>query len=160
MVVPQDAIMRLHECESDVAYGLYVFRRLPFFWSAYVVIDEDVLVGNPLCRARMKARQVWGQPTEVDGLGFGCTLIDVRVLRDLEFRIDWNRPHPGGEFSHSDFYFAVDLINAGAAQRCHTGVRCGHISPLNELQFWQPSILWPVIDGQDGAMYQFAEYPA
>lgn len=157
MIIPQDALIRLLECDADVAYGLYCFRRPPHLWSAFSVINEEDMVGlaihtNPeIASKAIENKEI----VHVDGVGFGCTLINRKVLKDLSFRIGWDEPHPGGEISHSDFYFAVDCIRAGYTQRCHTGVVCGHIidSP-------RPSVLVPVKpgDGLEKTWYRFLPY--
>src|SRR5689334_13795001 len=35
MIVPEDALVKLAATGADVAYGVYVFRRTPWAWSAY-----------------------------------------------------------------------------------------------------------------------------
>lgn len=146
MVVPPDALPRLAATEADVAYGLYVFRRPPWGWSAYSVIDG--MVGWPLTTNPDRARADWGQVVEVDGVGLGCTLIRRHVLEAVPFRADGER-HPNGTRSHCDWYAAQDWRAKGFRQVCDTGVRCGHIGELGRTGDVFPCVIWPDIDGQD-----------
>jgi hypothetical protein len=160
MVVPQDTIQRLLDCDADVAYGLYVFRREPYLWSAYSVINEEQMVGYPLNAVPEAAAAAWGRVVDVDGVGFGCTLIKRRVLEQIAFRVGWDEPHPGGEVSHSDFYFAVDCLRADFTQRCNTSLLCGHIHPLNEKGKYDPSIILPSLPSKgNDKYYRFVPFP-
>jgi hypothetical protein len=160
MVVPQDAIQRLIDADADVAYGLYVFRRPPYLWSAYSVINDEQMVGYPLNAVPEAAATAWGKVVDVDGVGFGCTLIKRRVLEQIPFRVGWDEPHPGGEVSHSDFYFAVDCLRAGFRQRCDTSLLCGHIHPLNDKEEFEPSVIFPSLPRQENdPWYTFVPFP-
>jgi hypothetical protein len=156
MVIPPDALHRLLAvCEggADVAYGLYVFRRPPFSWSATLALDPEQMVGYPLSSHKPTMVRDWGRVVDVDGVGFGCTLIARRVLEHLRFRVDWSRPHPGGEWSHDDWYFALDCVAAGFVQRCDLGCVCGHIHPTSEEGRFSPGVIMPVLPGEEGGRH-------
>jgi hypothetical protein len=96
-----------------------------------------------------------GAVIDTDGVGFGCTLIRREVLEKVSFRIDHDKPHSNGEYSHSDFYFALDCLECGFTSRVHLGCRCGHLSPMNEAGVYDPCIIFPVTNGEDGSWYRF-----
>lgn len=156
MLIPKDALLNLLKANADVAYGLYCFRRYPHTWNAVAALNTESLTwyaynfGEP-----SYIRSLWGSVVPVDGLGFGCTLISRKVLKEIEFRIDWDKPHMDGNISHSDVYFALDCLEAGFTQVCDTSVVCGHIT-----QTPNPSVIIPVIPGSglEKTAYRFIPY--
>lgn len=117
MIVPPDALERLLELSTDVAYALYVFRHGRYAWSASTALSVDK--NEPLSNAPDTARKLWGQVIKVAGIGLGCTLIRRHVLEVVPFHCR--------EHGHNDWTFAQDVAYAGGEQLCHTGVVCGHI---------------------------------
>lgn len=152
MLPPPNAIRRLRNCNADVAYGLYTLRRPPWEWNAYSVIEG--MAAWPLSRVEERARQEWGEVVDVDGIGFGCTLIQRRVLEALHFRAD-GLLHADGGRSYCDWYFGQDVSMTGFSQRCDTAVVCGHIHPQDEHGAPRPSILWPI---GEPPFYRFEEF--
>jgi hypothetical protein len=158
MVVPQDAITRLLACDADVAYGMYIFRRMPYAWSAYSYMFEEArMTGIPLSNVPERARADWGKVVDVDGVGLGCTLIKRHVLEASPFRADGGL-HADGTRSHCDWYFAIDVLNAGFTQRCDTGLLCGHITELDRDGKVNPSVLWPDIDAPELVRFETFGY--
>lgn len=142
MLPPANAVRRLRATGADVAYGLYILRRPPWEWNAYSVVEA--MGAWPLSQANPAlAQRVWGEVVEVDGIGFGCTLIQRRVLDALRFRAD-GLLHADGERSHCDWYFGSDAREAGFTQRLDTGVVCGHVHPETTDGRPVPSVLWPI----------------
>lgn len=149
MVVPNDAAEKLAATGADVAYGMYVFRRKPYCWSAYsVMLPEEQMTGYPLSNIPERARLDWGAVIDVDGVGLGCTLIRRAALEAFPFRADGGR-HADGSRSHCDWYAALDWMNAGFTQRCDTSVLCGHISPIDRDGALNPSVIYPDIHAPD-----------
>lgn len=156
MLIPQDSLEKLLSTQADVAYGLYCFRRYPHTWNAVAALDPETLNWFPYNVGSSDfINAMWGSSIPVDGLGFGCTLISRDVLSKIEFRVDWDRPHPNGEVSHSDVYFALDCLEAGFTQVCNTDVVCGHITPTPA-----PSVITPVpiYKGLERTAYRFLPY--
>lgn len=141
MLPPRNAIRRLRNCAADIAYGLYVLRRLPWEWNAYSVMEG--MIAWPLSKVEERARTDWGEVVDVDGIGLGCTLIQRRVLEALRFRAD-GLLHGDGERSFNDWYLGQDARMAGFSQRCDTSVVCGHVHPADEAGRDRPSIIWPI----------------
>lgn len=155
MIVPPDALTKLAATGADVAYGLYVFRRQPWHWSAYSVLEG--MVGYPLSKVPERARVDWGGVVDVDGVGLGCTLIRRHVLEAFPFRAEGER-HADGSRSHCDWYAALDWTDRGYTQRCDTSVLCGHISPIGRDGAAWPCVIWPDIHAEE--LCRFEEYGA
>jgi hypothetical protein len=127
MIIPDDAVKRLIDCDADVAYGLYVFRAVST-WSAFTRLDRKS--GRSVSKDQALAKRMWGKQMEVAGVGFGCTLIKRRALEAVEFRAE-----PGAA---NDWYFAQDCQKHDMKQVCDLGVVCGHIDLLP-----MPRVIWP-----------------
>ena len=160
MIVPVDTIVGLIATDSDIAYGLYIWRHKPFRWNAYKTLNlwggESVTYhynGND-------ARASWDRIIDVAGLGMGCTLIRRNVLEELEFRlhdgthswiVDEYREQfetlgidPHKERRHmvcDDWLLAMDAQHYGYSQRCNLSIVCGHID--------HQYVLWPDLDSKN-----------
>jgi hypothetical protein len=134
MIVPPDTLTRLVACESDVAYGLYVFRHTKHAWSAYTSMEYTT--GRSLSDDPDLAREVFGQVVDVEGVGLGCTLIKRSVLEGVAFRLQPDAP----DKTSCDWTFALDCKAYNYTQRCDTGLVCGHLSYKP-----YPMALWPDI---------------
>ncbi len=149
MIVPNDALEKLAATGADVSYGVYIFRRKPFQWSAYsVLLSEETMTGYPLSNVPARAAIDWGGVVDVDGVGLGCTLIRRHVLEAIPFRAEGGR-HADGTRSHCDWYFSLDAVNAGHTQKCDLSVLCGHISPVDRDGNISPCVIWPDIHAPD-----------
>lgn len=135
MIIPPDALQRLVACESDVAYGLYVFRDTKHHWSAYTEMEQKS--GRSISENADDARAALGSVIDVAGVGLGCTLIKREVLTHIPFRLFEDAPTK----TACDWCFALDCKDYGFTQRCDLGVVCGHQSYTP-----YPLILWPNID--------------
>lgn len=161
MLVPPDALARLLAANAGVAYGLYCFRRPPWDWSAFIGMDTESMLGYSLSglpdRARKALRE--REVIETDGVGLGCTLISLDTLERVPFVLNKGKQHGEGtdaaHFSHCDWYFALDCVEAGIRQVVDCGVVCGHITPHPA-----PSVLWPSEAGILGGhnLHRFIPY--
>jgi len=125
MIIPPDALLKLADIETDVAYGLYVSRHGSGQWLAFDQISKNS--GKSINRNRKYCADKWGKVIETQGVGMGCTLINRRALEALEFR------RYGA--NADDWYFSLDCIELGIKQYHHLGVVCGHIDGRH--------VLWP-----------------
>lgn len=162
MIPPADTVEGLVGCESDIAYGLYVWRPEHHRrWSAYQTLG--IFGGHSFSLRHDTAKDAWGNVRDVKGLGMGCTLIKRPVLERLEFRLydgrqDWiadevteagrkmginiNGNKDVRSMVHDDWLLALEAEHYGFTQRCNFGVVCGHIDHDGR-------ILWPHISSPD-----------
>lgn len=154
MIIPPDALLKLWDTGSDIAYGLYCWRSQSFHkWSAYTQLNTDY--GKSLSDDPKLARQLWGQVVEVQGIGNGCTLIRRHVLEAFSFR-----KH---NVACCDWGLALDAQAAGFRQVCDLSVVCGHMTCENDQSTFPiqygvqgaPRIIWPDPDEEKiGRMYR------
>lgn len=137
MLIPNDALAKLANVGSDVAYGLYCWRhgKALGMWSAYPVVSPTK--GFSLSHIKDEARACWGQLAIVNGVGLGCTLIRRRVLEACAFR------HAYGSETrnipvHCDWCLAEDCQEHGFTQVMDLSVVCGHILPTEP-----KAAVWP-----------------
>ena len=138
-IVPKDTLTRLVAMDTDVAYGLYVWRHGFPWWTAYTIVEEAK--GQSLSGIPEKAKELWGQVIETQGVGNGCTLITRQVMEAIEFK--WSM----GEFGCCDWHLSLDCQRLGFVQKHDLGLICGHIAtdPLHR-------ILWP--DAEAEGLYR------
>ena len=147
MIVPGDALERLAAVDADVVYGVYIWRRGGYFWTAYSSLKEKR--GKSISRDPGAARKAWGKVIETKGVGMGCTLIHRRVLEALPFK---NAPAMNW---CCDWALALDCQEEGFVQKHDLGVICGHIqrdlgiSGMGKGYPQGPKVLWPDITKPD-----------
>lgn len=123
MIIPSDGLAKLWDTGAPVAYGVYMLRH------TYVVNARKVGPGHgksystdPDALSDALVRGV----VDVNGVGFGCTLVRREVLERVPFRPE--------DWSTSDVTFAADCRAADVRQVAHFGVLCGHIH--NGVALW------------------------
>jgi hypothetical protein len=126
IIAPPDALKRLVALDCDIAYGLYVNRPWPHQWCAAVLLAEQRW--QSLSSLPSAARESWGQPFEVKGVGFGFTLIRRHVIEAAPFR-DWKNVS-------CDWGLAYDAQRNGWSQVMDLGCVLGHIKR-------DGAVLWP-----------------
>ncbi len=128
MLMPPDALRKLSIADSDISYGLYVWRRQPHLWSAYKVLWKNT--GYSICHIPEVARAAWGTVVDVAGVGHGCTLVQRHVLERIHFYRDGA--------ACADWWMALDAQEQGFRQVCDLSVVCGHMSLTP-----RPNVFWP-----------------
>lgn len=139
IIPPPDALERLAALDVDVGYGVYMFRVHAFGRRPEPEVNlqanektENGYTGGSWSRYGLWPPKEPG-PAEVDGAGFGCTLIHRRVLEAIQFRALNPALTP---VVHCDSWFTADVGRAGFNMMADTGVLCGHKTPEGE-------VLWP-----------------
>lgn len=120
MIIPPNALKRLSAADVDVAYGLYVSRHGKHPWLTLDRVTEDVRGSHALGETWEERGDMWLQVVTTAGVGLGCTLIRRHVLEAIPFRVR-------DEMIANDWYFAIDVREAGFTQAHDCGVICGHI---------------------------------
>lgn len=131
IIPPPDTLQKLAALDTDVAYGVYRFRK-----SAIINIFErypgqpknegESLTLHPL---KLKAAREAGV-TVCSGAGLGVALIKRHVLEAFPFRT------VEGDGGHCDTYFNRDVLQNGYTQMADMSVLCGHKDT-------DGSIIWP-----------------
>ena len=128
MIIPEDALVKMLATDSDVVYGLYMFRCFKPILNACRAVNSkwpDMSLSNFPEIVKKAREQGW---IEVSGGGFGCTLIRRKVLETFEMR----RNEPAGS-PCPDMPFAADCLRHGFKQICRFDVICGHIKPNGDI---------------------------
>ena len=138
IVIPGDALIRLYDqwrLGSQVAYGVYCFRKQPTRWNIQSVMTETKGISFSTMHVDT-IDNFMGQVIPTIGTGLGCTLIDTDVLAAIPFvrRGD----------AANDWYFSIDCVEAGIRQVAHFGVICGHMTT-----YPSPRIYWPDSSDKD-----------
>jgi len=124
-IYPVDTITRLLSHRLPVVHGM-VFRRYPNF-------DNLLFKGeiNHYTNMMEGVDYTDGDLVEVDAIGTGCALYDVRVFLDIEqpwFEFIPNPDTEKGGVVGEDIWFAQKLHKAGYKIYCDTGVKIGHLT--------------------------------
>jgi len=125
MIIPPDALEKLAALDTDIAYGLYCWRKTRHQWNAYPKVE--FLEGQSISANPEVARDCFGKVIPVQGIGQGCTLIHRRVLEAFDLRTTARRG--------CDHCMATDAQEFGFRQLCDLSVICGHIDGNQ--------IIWP-----------------
>jgi hypothetical protein len=123
VLLPSDAIPKLQSVQLPIVSGLYWSKKgYPGMWRAAPEGDSY----QPILQWPM------GGVIEVDVMGAGCLLVDMRVFDTLDKMglpwFEWQIKDPAnqaGKFSE-DFAFFRYAAKAGFKAYCHTGVLCFH----------------------------------
>lgn len=127
---PSDALEKLAACDSDLAYGLYLFRNhepLGSFTCNVYRYTGGPYPDQPLTTFFDEYREAWGKVIPCSGSGLGCVLIQREVLVSTDFR---------GSNAHCDTAFTDDVWRAGYSMKADMSVVCGHKFPSG-------AVVWP-----------------
>lgn len=131
MVLPPDALKRLVDMRTDVAYALYCSRHGMRQWLAFLSLYSNS--GKSISDSKEYVDEYWDKEVVTQGAGLGCTLIWRHVLESIPFR---DHEHP---LMADDWSFSQDCIKHGFIQTHNLGVRAGHIFSTPE----ESGIVWP-----------------
>jgi hypothetical protein len=117
VLIPPYALERLLAIDADIAYGVYAFRQ----GAAILNITHPRTYAS--FSFHMKEwKALFGQVIECSGLGYGCTLIQRRVLEQHAI-------HTESDGGDSDTVLARWARENGIRQMADTSVICGHKRP-------------------------------
>lgn len=135
IIPPKDALTKLVDCGSDLATGLYMFRRSkPYVCNAARYIQGHDWADQSYSIFPDDLLKVWGKKIRVSGLGIGCILIKRHVLEAVSF-VDCGQ-------CHCDWGFSRDVLRCGYKTICDMSIICGHKRP-------DGMIIWPTKDGHE-----------
>jgi len=124
IMMPPETIHRLCEYNLDFVSGLY-FQRNPPYWPLF---------------ARLNTKQTFEWPSNYpenvlapcDGVGFGCVLTSISLLRKVAALPECKELGPfGGDFGKrsygEDFTFCLRAKKVGVTPHVDTGIKCDHM---------------------------------
>ena len=133
IIPPKDALLKLVDCNSDLATGLYMFRRSePYVCNAARYIPGKDWADQSYSLFPDDLLKIWGKKIRVSGLGIGCILIQRHVMEGVPF-VDCSQVH-------CDWGFSRDVLRRGYKTICDMSIICGHKRP-------DGMIIWPTQDG-------------
>jgi len=157
IIPPVDALVKLAAVGADVAYGVYRFRGtsdIINIWERYP--DNSGVrarnVGESLSvRQKVFKQAVRQRIYPCSGAGFGCVLIQRRVLERIDFRMEY--PKNG---AYCDTWFTDDVWHAGFSQAADMTVICGH-KDVDGTVLWprMPKIETAVVEPMERAVVRY-----
>lgn len=124
MVLPQDTLSKLLEADKDIVTGVYRQRNLDYNVAEIYVDLPNGGTDNINSDFLYKQEDIF----EVAGAGFGCILVSMKVIRDMDY------PHfvykDTIDFEHTvseDTYFCEKARSMGYSINCIPTLQCGHI---------------------------------
>ena len=141
IIPPPDTLKRLAALDTDLAYGVYVFRTnynpaqpivniFERYQKPAANVGESLSLHPPRYAEARKAGAI-----DCSGAGLGCVLVRRHVLEQVDFRTLDERLRPT---VHCDSYFTQDVFAADFSMRADMNVLCGHVTPEGEV-LWPPS---------------------
>lgn len=118
---PSDMVARLRSHKKDIVSGIMPGRKWPHFYEMYKLLEEDgklTYMPYPIIESLQ----------EVDGVGFGCVLVQSSVFEKMEspWFVDlWDKLHINRTFGN-DFYFCKRAQDAGFKIHVDTTCECEH----------------------------------
>lgn len=122
VVVPADALKNLLESKQHMVFGVYPRKSDPTSTVLYGL--EGAGINASAC---LKLADVPPKVFPIKGGGLGCCLMDVSVLRDVEFPWFVFEEREDGTSKSEDIYFCEKAYWAGIDCDCDGRVRCGHV---------------------------------
>lgn len=142
IIPPADALQRLAQVGTDVAYGVYRFRGSDIVNIFERYRDRNGIRARNIGESLSVRHSVFRRAVRMgvypcSGAGFGCVLIKRKVLEQIEFRVEY--PKNG---SYCDSFWTEDVYRAGFTMAADMRVVCGHKDENGE-------ILWPKMPRMD-----------
>lgn len=130
---PYDSLWKLKigtEEGYDMVSGLYFKRKPPFSPVIYRQVELMKLDGGKLDPvAETFENYPHEELFEIEGCGFGCTLMTVDLVRRVTGQFGLMPFMPVGGFGE-DLSFCLRARRAGARIGCDSSVRCGHLGHM------------------------------
>ena len=121
---PKETLKRLLNANQDIISGLYI-QRIEH-------THELELYGE---QGRIKYEDIKGKGViEVEGCGFGCVLVNSRVLKKMEYpHFLYTHAIDHNETYSEDYYFCSKAKSLGFKIFADTSILCKHIGEINFL---------------------------
>ena len=123
--LPSDALVKLLECEADIALGWYYRKRTKTDQTIIFTFGKDFNNDNYIKGSTM-IHEV-PRPIEVKGGGLGIALIKVNVFEKLQYPYFKFVTYPNDSVLSEDLYFCNLASGSGCNIKCNPTVKGNHI---------------------------------
>ena len=123
--LPYDALVKLLECEADIALGWYYRKRTKTDQTIIFTFGKDFNNDNYIKGSTM-IHEV-PRPIEVKGGGLGIALIKVNVFEKLQYPYFKFVTYPNDTVLSEDLYFCNLASKSGCNIKCNPSVKGNHI---------------------------------
>ena len=122
--VPKDTLIKLLECEADIALGWYYKKRAVndqtvIFNFGKDYTDENMIYGKTLLEAI--------DPFDIKGGGLGIALVNVNVFRKMDYPYFRYVIYDDDTVLSEDLYFCTEARKNGINIKCNPNVKANHI---------------------------------
>ena len=122
--VPKDTVVKLLECETDIALGWYYKKRTKTdqtviydFGKDYT--DKNMIYGETLLKANI--------PFDFKGGGLGIALVNVNVFKKMTYPYFKYIIYDNDTVLSEDLYFCTEARKYGIDIKCNPNVKGNHI---------------------------------
>ena len=122
--VPKDTVVKLLECESDIALGWYYKKRTKTdqtviydFGKDYT--EKNMIYGETLCKVN--------DPFDIKGGGLGIALVNVNVFKKMTYPYFKYIIYDNDTVLSEDLYFCTEARKYGMNIKCNPNVKGKHI---------------------------------
>ena len=123
--LPQDTLVKLLECKSNIALGCYYRKRTKTDQTVIFTFGKDFNDDNNIKGSTM-IHEV-PRPIDVKGGGLGTALIKVSIFEKLQYPYFKFVTYPNDSVLSEDLYFCNLASGNGFNIKCNPGVKGNHI---------------------------------
>lgn len=122
--VPKDALVKLLECETDIALGWYFKKRTKTDETVIFDFGKDFNNQNMIyAKTLMEAND----PFEIKGGGLGISLVNVNVFKKMVYPYFKYVIYENDTVLSEDLYFCSEARKYGMNIKCNPNVKGDHI---------------------------------
>lgn len=122
--IPRDALIKLLNCNSDIALGWYFKKRTLTDQTVIYNFGKDYNDKNMISGKTLKKINV---PFDIKGGGLGIALINVNVFRKLPYPYFKYVTYSNGAVLSEDLYFCTQARGHEMNIQCNPNVKGKHI---------------------------------
>ena len=123
--LPKDTLIKLLECESDIALGWYYRKRTKTDQTIIFTFGKDFNDNNCI-RGQTMIHEI-PRPIDVKGGGLGIALIKVNIFDKLQYPYFKFVTYPNDTVLSEDLYFCNLATSNGFNIKCNPSVKGNHI---------------------------------
>ena len=125
--VPKEALVKLLECETDIALGWYHKKRTKTDETVIFDFGKDFNNKNMIYGETLYGLN---DPFEVKGGGLGISLVNVNVFKKMAYPYFKYVIYDNDTILSEDLYFCSEARKYGMQIQCNPNVKGGHICEI------------------------------